>query len=208
VAVIFPLPAGAYTWGDGWRVPDRPDHRGIDFAAAFDTEVRAPVGGWATQLDEPGGAGLWIRLECDDGIDRRFFHLAERIAFARVEAGSLVGLVGSTGASTGPHLHYERWEHGRDTDPAPELHEAEHERDREGVEMAWPQAVERGVVTWYVTDTGAVWRWRDDAGVLVRLIHPDDSPVPVTVADALPWGDTGVEVRAWHEGNLTAYHYQ
>jgi murein DD-endopeptidase MepM/ murein hydrolase activator NlpD len=100
-----------------WR-----NHAGIDFAAAYGTPVRATANGTVTEVGrDVGGYGNLIELRHANGIRTRYGHLS---AFARglrvgeaVEQGETIGYVGSTGLSTGPHLHYEFLVNGRPTNP-------------------------------------------------------------------------------------------
>ena len=97
-------------------------HDGVDFAAAYGTPVRATADGIVTIVGrDDGGYGNLIELRHVNGIRTRYGHLS---AFARslhvgerVEQGETIGYVGSTGLSTGPHLHYELLVNGRATDP-------------------------------------------------------------------------------------------
>ncbi|HEX8223807.1 MAG TPA: M23 family metallopeptidase [Allosphingosinicella sp.] len=95
-------------------------HRGIDFAAPSGTPVYAAADG-TVESGFGRGTGNFVRLNHDNGWQTRYFHLS---AFApgqesgsRVSQGQLIGRVGSTGASTGPHLHYEVHIDGAPVDP-------------------------------------------------------------------------------------------
>ena len=100
-----------------WRA-----HEGVDFAAAYGTPVRATADGMVTRVGRgEGGYGNMIELRHANGIRTRYGHLS---GFARglhvgerVEQGETIGYVGSTGLSTGPHLHYEFLVNGRPTNP-------------------------------------------------------------------------------------------
>jgi len=100
-----------------WRA-----HEGVDFAAAYGTPVRATADGIVTRVGrEDGGYGNLIELRHPNGIRTRYGHLS---GFARglrpgeqVSQGETIGFVGSTGLSTGPHLHYEFLVNGRATNP-------------------------------------------------------------------------------------------
>src|SRR3989454_352426 len=100
-----------------WR-----SHEGIDFAAAYGTPVRATADGLVTRVGrEDDGYGNLIELRHANGIRTRYGHLS---GFARglrvgerVQQGETIGYVGSTGLSTGPHLHYEFLVNGRATNP-------------------------------------------------------------------------------------------
>jgi len=90
----------------------QPDfHPGIDIATPSGTKVQAPADGVVVSCGEVGGYGKAIVLDHQYGVVTRYAHLS---GFSvrpgqRVKRGDLLGLVGSTGKSTAPHLHYEVW---------------------------------------------------------------------------------------------------
>src|SRR5213594_2937946 len=100
-----------------WRA-----HEGVDFSAAYGTPVRATADGIVARVwREDGGYGNLIEVLHPNGIRTRYGHLS---GFARglrpgehVAQGETIGYVGSTGLSTGPHLHYEFLVNGRPTNP-------------------------------------------------------------------------------------------
>ena len=100
-----------------WRA-----HEGVDFSAAYGTPVRATADGIVARVGrEDGGYGNLIEVRHPNGIRTRYGHLS---GFARglrpgerVAQGETIGYVGSTGLSTGPHLHYEFLVNGRATNP-------------------------------------------------------------------------------------------
>ena len=99
-----------------WR-----SHHGVDYAAAPGTRVRATADGIVTQAGYEGGYGNLIELRHVNGIRTRYGHLRGfapgiRVG-ARVRQNETIGYVGSTGLSTGPHLHYEFLVNGRPTNP-------------------------------------------------------------------------------------------
>jgi len=86
------------------------NHQGIDLAAPLNTPVRAAKGGRVSiSKDEASGYGKWIEITHDDGTKSRYAHLNSRgvQVGARVQAGQVIGKMGSTGTSTGSHLHFE-----------------------------------------------------------------------------------------------------
>jgi len=94
-------------------------HSGVDIAAPWGTPVRATSDGVVSFAGRHGGHGNYVRLEMGGGIGTGYGHLS-RIAVAygqRVRAGEIIGYVGSTGLSTGPHLHYEMYRGGRTVNP-------------------------------------------------------------------------------------------
>lgn len=98
-----------------WRL-----HTGIDFGAASGTHIHACRGGTVVRADWYGGYGNAIIVDHGGGMQTLYAHQS-RFAVAvgqRVGAGQHIGYVGSTGNSTGPHLHFEVYIHGRTVDPA------------------------------------------------------------------------------------------
>jgi len=86
------------------------NHKGIDLAAPLNTPIRAAKGGTVTiSKDQPTGYGKWIEIRHDDGTKTRYGHLNARDVQvgAKVQAGQVIGKMGSTGTSTGSHLHFE-----------------------------------------------------------------------------------------------------
>ncbi|WP_436148879.1 M23 family metallopeptidase [Bosea sp. LjRoot90] len=84
-------------------------HAGMDFRGETGTPVRAPGAGKVLRAEVAGGYGNLIELDHGNGLTTRYGHLS---AFdvkegQLVAAGQIIGRVGSTGRSTGPHLHYE-----------------------------------------------------------------------------------------------------
>jgi murein DD-endopeptidase MepM/ murein hydrolase activator NlpD len=98
-------------------------HSGIDLAAPLDTPVHAAAAGIALVADRPTGYGLHVILVHGGGISTLYGHLhSTRLNTGdRVGAGELVGGLGSSGLSTGPHLHFEVRRNGRPEDPRPWL---------------------------------------------------------------------------------------
>jgi murein DD-endopeptidase MepM/ murein hydrolase activator NlpD len=100
-----------------WR-----SHQGVDYAAAYGTPVRATADGVVSRMGrEQDGYGNLVELRHPNGIRTRYGHLSGFARGlhrgARVQQGETIGYVGSTGLSTGPHLHYEFLVNGRPTNP-------------------------------------------------------------------------------------------
>jgi murein DD-endopeptidase MepM/ murein hydrolase activator NlpD len=96
-------------------------HQGVDYAADHGTPVRATADGVVSRAGREGGYGNMVELRHVNGLRTRYGHLS---GFARglhvgqrVRQGETVGYVGSSGLSTGPHLHYELIVNGRQTNP-------------------------------------------------------------------------------------------
>jgi murein DD-endopeptidase MepM/ murein hydrolase activator NlpD len=136
VAGVFPV-QGAYSFGaaDGRFGAAREGHvhQGQDIAAAEGTPLVAPVAAFVYWVDhQRRGAGHYVVLRGADGTDYVFMHL-QKGSITAVKGGSLAAgapfaRVGSTGSSTGPHLHFELWPDGwysskesKPIDPLPQL---------------------------------------------------------------------------------------
>jgi murein DD-endopeptidase MepM/ murein hydrolase activator NlpD len=121
-------------------------HTGVDWAAPMGTPVYASGNGEIDKIGWEGGYGRYIRIRHANGYQTAYGHMS---AFARnmtegkrVRQGQVIGYVGSTGLSTGAHLHYEILINGRHVDPmkirlprgrvleGPALAGFDHERDR------------------------------------------------------------------------------
>jgi len=97
----------------------RRKHKGVDLAAPTGTPVYATADGMVDLARWGRGYGLYIKLDHGADLETRYAHLS-RLAVApgdRVEKGDVIGYVGSTGWSTGPHLHYEVRVNGVAVDP-------------------------------------------------------------------------------------------
>lgn len=105
--------AGTITSGFGYRQDPMGrgmrHHAGMDIAAKAGTPVYATGDGWVTHAGWLGAYGILIKVVHPSRHETRFGHLS-RIAIVQgqyVRKGQLIGYIGSTGRSTGPHLHYE-----------------------------------------------------------------------------------------------------
>jgi murein DD-endopeptidase MepM/ murein hydrolase activator NlpD len=131
---VFPL-AGAFSYGDrdsrfGAKRKGH-THQGQDLPAASGTPVVAPRGGTIETVDfQAHGAGHYVVLDgAGEDRDYVFMHLARGSTVVRegerVRTGQRIGDVGSTGESSGPHLHFEvwngGWQRGHPVDPLPLL---------------------------------------------------------------------------------------
>ncbi len=94
-------------------------HAGVDFGAAWGSPIFAVSEGLVSYAGRHGGHGNYVRLDHGGGLATGYAHMS-RFAVShgtRVQAGQVIGYVGSTGLSTGPHLHYEVYRDGRTIDP-------------------------------------------------------------------------------------------
>jgi murein DD-endopeptidase MepM/ murein hydrolase activator NlpD len=94
-------------------------HRGIDIAANAGTLVIAPSDGRVKELGKYRGLGKMIVIDHGYGFVTRYGHLSrfDVKRGQRVKRGDVIGKVGSTGYSTGPHLHYEVWRNSKVMNP-------------------------------------------------------------------------------------------
>ena len=96
-------------------------HQGIDFAAGTGTPVVAAGDGVVVEARRWGGYGNWVRIRHEGGWETGYAHLSRYAsglrAGMRVRQGQVIAYVGSTGRSTGPHLHYETWFRGARVNP-------------------------------------------------------------------------------------------
>jgi murein DD-endopeptidase MepM/ murein hydrolase activator NlpD len=98
-------------------------HRGLDLAAPEGTEVFAAADGTVTAVGNDPVYGIYIIITHSNRWTSLYGHLqtAYTVLHSEVKSGSLIGRVGSTGQSTGPHLHFELRQNGRALDPAGRL---------------------------------------------------------------------------------------
>jgi murein DD-endopeptidase MepM/ murein hydrolase activator NlpD len=96
-------------------------HTGVDWATPYGTPIFASGNGVVEKVGPEGGYGKYVRLKHNNGYETAYGHMS---AFAkglevgkRVRQGQIIGFVGSTGMSTGPHVHYEILVNGRFVDP-------------------------------------------------------------------------------------------
>ena len=96
-------------------------HAGIDLAAPIGTPIYATADGFVQRSEWAGGYGNLVELNHGRGIQTRFGHLSKSLVRAgqRVKRGELIAYMGSTGRSTGSHLHYEVRIDGKAVNPIP-----------------------------------------------------------------------------------------
>ena len=101
-------------FGMGWAL-----HPGVDLRAEEGTIVRATAAGKVMNASYAGGYGNMVEIEHGEGVSTRYGHLSAILVSEGelVTAGTPIGRVGSTGRSTGPHLHYETRIDGEPVDP-------------------------------------------------------------------------------------------
>lgn len=98
-----------------------PFHRGQDIAAACGTPIRAAASGTVVQAAYLGSYGNWVLLDNGDGVQSGYAHSTSLLVRPgqKVIAGQPIATVGSTGASSGCHLHFEVRVRGVAIDPVP-----------------------------------------------------------------------------------------
>lgn len=95
-------------------------HAGLDFGARYGSPIYAVADGTVTYAGRHGGHGKYVRIQHSGGLGTGYAHMS-RIAVSsgtHVRAGQVIGYVGSTGLSTGPHLHLEAYRNGHTINPA------------------------------------------------------------------------------------------
>ena len=100
--------------GRGW-------HSGIDITGGWNAPIVAALEGTVTFVGFKSGYGLTVDVKHDGGLETRYAHLNRILVREgqRVTAGELLALMGSTGRSTGPHLHFEVFVNNERVDPEP-----------------------------------------------------------------------------------------
>lgn len=128
---FFPLPEGTFRKSSPYGIRTNPVtgkpgtfHRGCDYAAPHGTPLYAPFDGFVTTGSEPGGAGNWIWVQNGPDLFKSFHHSGYEVRSGLVKAGDTIAYIGTTGSSTGAHMHAELWENGRNIDPTPYLDRA------------------------------------------------------------------------------------
>jgi len=125
---VFPLPEefkGKVSWGYNEEAihpisKKLTVHHGVDIPAPMGTLVYAAGEGTVKKAEELGGWGKLLILEHSDGFSTRYAHMDgfEVKVGDQVAKGQVIGRVGNTGKSTGPHLHYEVHKDGKHLNPA------------------------------------------------------------------------------------------
>lgn len=118
-----PVAAAYNSSSYGWRIDpfngNKAFHEGLDFTASTGTPIYAAAGGIVSSAEQTPDYGKIVKIDHGSGLETRYAH-ASRLAVKagdRVEKGQKVAEVGSTGRSTGPHLHYEIRLNGNPLDP-------------------------------------------------------------------------------------------
>jgi len=134
IAVPSAKPVNMATYTSGYGVRSDPFrgsaamHAGIDLAGPTGTAVYATADGVVQRAEWSGGYGNLVEIDHGKGLQTRFGHLSRILVHdgQRVQRGDLIALMGSTGRSTGSHLHYEVRIDGRAVNPIPFLQSADY----------------------------------------------------------------------------------
>ncbi|HKW79959.1 MAG TPA: M23 family metallopeptidase [Casimicrobiaceae bacterium] len=130
VPTLTPIEDGWHSSNFGWRIDPftglQSFHEGIDFPADAGTPIEAAASGKVTFADVHPAYGKMIEIDHGNGLVSRYAHCSTLLVKEGdlVVAGQRIGLVGTTGRSTGPHLHFEVRLNGVPQNPAKFLHAA------------------------------------------------------------------------------------
>jgi murein DD-endopeptidase MepM/ murein hydrolase activator NlpD len=108
----------------------RRQHKGIDLAAPTGTPIYATADGYVSKAGPFSTYGNYVSIEHGANVETRYAHMSRVVAYEgeRVHKGDLIGYVGTTGRSTGPHLHYEVRVNGEAVNPIPYMAESDAQR--------------------------------------------------------------------------------
>ena len=134
IAVPSSRPVSLATYTSGYGVRSDPFrgsaamHAGIDLAAPVGTPIYATADGTVDRAEWSGGYGNLVEIDHGKGLQTRFGHLSRILVHAgdHVTRGQVIALMGSTGRSTGSHLHYEVRIDGHAVNPVPFLQSADY----------------------------------------------------------------------------------
>jgi murein DD-endopeptidase MepM/ murein hydrolase activator NlpD len=134
ISVPSSKPVATATYTSGYGVRSDPFrgaaamHAGIDLAAPSGTPIYATADGMVDRAEWSGGYGNLVEINHGKGLQTRFGHLSRILVHPgdRVKRGQVIALMGSTGRSTGSHLHYEVRIDGHAVNPVPFLQSADY----------------------------------------------------------------------------------
>ena len=94
-------------------------HKGTDFAAAVGTEILSTANGTVTESRYKGGNGNYVKVRHNGTYSTQYLHMSKRAVRVGqvVKQGDVIGYVGMTGNTSGPHVCYRFWKNGRQVDP-------------------------------------------------------------------------------------------
>jgi murein DD-endopeptidase MepM/ murein hydrolase activator NlpD len=127
IAIPSSMPVSGTNFTSGYGVRSDPFrgraamHTGIDLAGPIGTQIRATADGYVQRSEWVNGYGNLVEISHGRGIQTRYGHLSKSLVAPgqRVKRGDLIALMGSTGRSTGSHLHYEVRIDGKAVNPTP-----------------------------------------------------------------------------------------
>lgn len=172
-------------------------HEGLDFAAPMGTSVKSAGSGNVVFVGTRGGYGNVVEIDHGGGILTRYAHLS---AFsvsqgAPIQGGQEIGKVGSTGQSTGAHLHFEVHRNGRKENPRPFI---------TGKTQSASQPIQNPVISQALNDIRSTPRRGNGSLLIVRQAAPPPSP-PVLI----PFGGNGPRINRQnpnHRESFLGYH--
>jgi len=117
--VNVPYRSSSYGWRQDPFLGVRAFHSGLDFSAAHGEPIVATAGGVVVEASHGRNYGKFITIKHGDGLQTRYAHASKLFVKKGdlVNKNDIIALVGNTGRSTGPHLHYEIRLNGRPLDP-------------------------------------------------------------------------------------------
>lgn len=94
-------------------------HKGTDYAGAIGTPILATADGTVTRSERKGGNGNYVKIRHNGTYETQYLHMQKRIAKVGefVRQGEIIGTIGMTGNTGGPHVCYRFWKNGRQVDP-------------------------------------------------------------------------------------------
>ncbi len=101
-------------------------HEGVDFAGKEGADIISVAAGVVTWSGERSGYGNLVEVNHSNGFSTRYGHCKENLVKVGdvVKKGQIIALMGSSGRSTGPHVHFEVYKHGRPVNPSTYIHRA------------------------------------------------------------------------------------
>lgn len=120
---LYPVSVGYRSSSYGWRIDPmlgvRSFHEGLDFSAAEGDDIKATASGIVIAAGKAPDYGNYVKIKHGGGIETRYAHASKLLVKKGdlVNKDQVIALVGNTGRSTGPHLHYEIRLNGRSLDP-------------------------------------------------------------------------------------------
>ena len=94
-------------------------HKGTDFAAPIGTEILATSNGTVVESTQSGGNGKYVKIKHNDTYSTQYLHMSRQAVKKGqyVKQGDVIGYVGMTGNTSGPHVCYRFWKNGQQVDP-------------------------------------------------------------------------------------------